>query len=684
MALFLKRTGNSIGIKQIASKFVANLPFLLFFVVLFFTEYFLFGVSDALLGIAFLFFSRNIVNEPGLSFPNYAHRVAWFFVMSMASTIAGLHPALMVVVTFFYLFFTTLANSDDYLSRNYYWLGMGYLLLLIYPVSVEEIWIRVVATIISIVMTTAFIYLMRVINSKTGRMNLVKRDRGYVKRAFDDVGMQLKALAAATKKGEDTTPIAENANYASDGTETKSIHPTQTYGIAQEYARCEYATVFRQGGLLSGRQSYTFALLLCCEQVADMIHAMSQKLGHITGEECHYFEDLADVFLAYGQGSITSVSQMVKRLEEFIRTHTLPQTCNEEAWTGVLAALVRTLRETRLSANNHTPFIKSIQYRLRFLRDNVGLGHTQTRFALQMSITVTIGMILNVVLTQCAQAQMAIWIPITSFTMMNTYRDETLKATRNNIIGTFLGILVFTLFIHFIPLSIRTPLVVVLSYSIILMQLGPIPSITAGTQMALAALYPMATLGDTLVSRLVLVVVAVSCVMSLIFLLMNTRRSNTIHAKVRELERIDVRLAHAIHHGIETGRVNLWRTAQLLYYMHMNSWLLESLAKSLASTSASSKHNLKQQAELQQLRRDIRTVLQANYRFAMEAEHAVMLLDPRRSTDISKTQTATDSWSNPDTTDRIKHIDATSERLDEKMHELEKMRYLKEDSEEEI
>lgn len=680
MAAATQQAPNKITPKQVGAKFVSNLPFLIFFAVLFFTEYLLFGVSDALIGIAFLFFARNMVNEPGLSFANYAHRVAWFFVMSMASTLAGLHPVLMVGVTLVYLFFVTLFNSDDYLSRNYYWLGMGYLLLLIYPVQVGDIWMRVVATIISIVMTTAFVYLMRAIDAKTGRVNIFKRDRSYVKRAFDDVGAQLQALVAVSKQGKDTAPALDNTNFAADGTETKNIHPTQTYGIAQEYARCEYATVFRQGGLLSGRQSYTFALLLCCEQIADMIHAMALRAERVTEEERHYFEDLADVFLAYGQGSVKSVSQMVARLEEFIRTHTLPSTCNEEAWTGVLAALLRTLRDTRLSTDNHTPFIKSIKYRFHFLRDNVGLRHTQTRFALQMSITVTIGMIINVLLTHYAQAQMAIWIPLTSFTMLNTYRDETLKATRDNIIGTFLGIAVFVLFIHFIPASIRMPIVVILSYGIILMALGPIPSITAGTQMALAALYPMATLGDTLVSRLVLVVLAVSCVMMLIFVVMSTHRSNTIHAKVRELERIDVRLVQVIRTGIKTGRVNLWRTAQLLYYMHMNSWLLESLAKSLDS-AATAKHNLKRQAELQQLRADIRTVLQANYRFGMEAEHAVMLLDPRRSTDIGKTQTATTTWSNPDTTDRIEHIDATSERLDKKMLELEKMRYLEEDDE---
>ena len=47
-------------------KFVDAIPFIAFFVVLFFTVYAVFGVSDALLGIVFLFFARTIVKEPGL------------------------------------------------------------------------------------------------------------------------------------------------------------------------------------------------------------------------------------------------------------------------------------------------------------------------------------------------------------------------------------------------------------------------------------------------------------------------------------------------------------------------------------------------------------------------------------------------------------------------------------------
>lgn len=56
---------------SLREKFLDALPYLVFFVLLFFTIYYLFGVADALLGIVFLFFSRAIIQDPGLSFANY-------------------------------------------------------------------------------------------------------------------------------------------------------------------------------------------------------------------------------------------------------------------------------------------------------------------------------------------------------------------------------------------------------------------------------------------------------------------------------------------------------------------------------------------------------------------------------------------------------------------------------------
>ncbi|PNV68815.1 FUSC family protein [Enteroscipio rubneri] len=658
-------------------KLVDVVPFLAFFVVLFFTEYALFGIADALLGIVFLFFSRTIVSEPGLSFANYLRRLAWFFVMSMIATLAGLHPVSMVVVSMLFLLVITILHSDDYLPRNFFWLGMGYLMLLIYPVGPDDIGSRIAATLLSMALATLFIYAMRAIRVKTGKLDVLARDRGYVRRAFDEVGGQLSDLAKLAAAGAaSAAQDAVDAPTRADAERiAEALHPKRTFRIAQEYAELEYGTVFRQGGLLSGRQCYTFALLLCCEQLADMAHASAKNVRRIDEDERRYFEDLADVFFDYGRDKVSSVRQMAERLRGFLATHELDIVCHEESWSGVLETMLRTLEDVRLSRDNSTPLLKSIRYRARFMKDNIGLKHAQTRFALQLALIVGFGMVVDLLLTRFAGTAFGIWIPITAFAIMNTYADETMKATLNTTAGTLIGIGVFSILVQVLPDAIFMPVIVIGGYLIVLMNFHQIASVAAVTQMAMMALHSSTALMASATSRFTLVVIGVSCAMAVIFVFMNTRRSTTIRTKVAEIERIDLRLAENIHQGIEHGQVNLWRTVQLLYYLHMSAGLMAKLAASLTKEGERTRRARRRAEENRSLLEDVERVLQANYQFAMDAEHAVMLLDPRRVQSAS----ADGRSARPDTTARIEHIDATVERLENKLNRLERMGYLEDE-----
>ena len=66
-------------------------------------------------------------------------------------------------------------------------LGMGFLLLEIYPIGIQEIPIRLGATIFAIACTTAFIYAMKAVKKESE----IARDRRFIMRAFDDIGFQL-------------------------------------------------------------------------------------------------------------------------------------------------------------------------------------------------------------------------------------------------------------------------------------------------------------------------------------------------------------------------------------------------------------------------------------------------------------------------------------------------------------
>jgi hypothetical protein len=111
------------------------------------------------------------------------------------------------------------------------------------------------------------------------------------------------------------------------------------------------------------------------------------------------------------------------------------------------------------------------------------------------------------------------------------------------------------------------------------------------------------------------------------------------------------------------------------------------------------------------LKAEVERVLQVNYQFSMDAEHAIMLLDPRRipeqilieeaegeeghepletcsASDLAALLAFSDEGdavalstsdldhADADTTARIRHIDATAERLDEKIQRLEDMHVL--------
>lgn len=586
-------------------------PYVVFLVALFFVEYNLFGVEDALLGIVFQSFAKTMVETIGISFANYLKHAFLFFLMSLCASIAGLHPVLLFVGSALYMFAITLLNSDPYLPRNFFMLGMGFLLLEIYPISVGEIPIRLGATIFAIACTTAFIYGMKAVKKESE----IERDRKFVMRAFDDIGFQLIDLS--------------HGNII-------DIDSHRVYKITQEYCNTEYGATFRQGGLLSGRQRYTFSLLVCAEQVADMIQAASRNVKTMGEKEQAYLLDLSEVFLAFGKGRIFQVRAMIDTLEGFLETHRLEEYEHDTTWRATLEALVRTLRENVASHNNNTPLWKGLKYRAKFIRDNFSHKNPQVRFAIQLSVVVGVGFLIAEVMSAYFQTRFGVWIPLTSFLMLNTYRDETIKMMGSQTLGMFVGIVVFVGVVHFIPLEIRLFVVLVLGYTVILLNFGPAVSMAAGTQMALTALYSTMSLGDTLFLRLLFVLCGTLVVLTIIFVLLQARRNLTISHKVQEMERVDERLLAQIRSDIDRGRAVNDRTLQLLYYLHMNAFMLNNLAKRTDKIIAGELHHL----------------VEANFHFAMDAGHAVVFL----YSDIKN--------------ERFDHLEGTTEKLRIKIDDM--------------
>lgn len=586
-------------------------PYVIFLVALFFVENSLFGVEDALLGIVFQSFARTMVENVGLSFVNYVKHAFLFFLMSLCASIAGLHPALLVIGSAVYMFAITLLNSDSYLPRNFFMLGMGFLLLEIYPIGVEQIPIRLGATVFAMVCTTLFIYGMKAVKKD----NEILRDRRFVMRAFDDIGFQLIDLSHGN---------------------TTDIDSQRVYRIAQDYCNTEYGNTFRQGGILSGRQRYTFSLLVCAEQIADMIHAASRNSVTMGDREQTYLLDLSEVFLAFGKGRILQVRAMIDTLEGFLETHKLDNLEHDTAWRATLEALVRTLRQSEASRDNSTPFWKGIKYRVRFVKENFSHKNPQVRFAIQLSVIIGVAFFISEIMGAYWSTRFGVWIPLTSFLMMHTYRDETMRMMGKQTLGMVVGIVVFVCVVHFIPEQVRLLCVLIGGYSVILLNIGPAVSMAAGTQLALTALYSTMSLGDTLLIRLLFVLCGTLVVISIIYMFLQARRNLTISHKLQEMDRVDERLLSAIRRDIDRGAAVNDRTLQLLYYLHMNAFILNGLQDQVDKDMAG----------------ELGRLMDANFHFAMDAAHAVVFLN----SDIKR--------------ERFDHLEGTTEKLRIKIDDM--------------
>ena len=433
-------------------------------------------------------------------------------------------------------------------------------------------------------------------------------------RAFDDIGFQLIDLS---------------------NLDVSKLDAHRVYEITQEYCNKEYGNVFRQGGVLSGRQNYTFSLLVCAEQVADMMHGASRHVHSMEQNERNYLLDLSEVFLGFGQGRIKQVRAMVHALEEFLETHCLENLEHDTAWRATLEALLYTLNDSSASRDNSTPFGWGIRYRLRFIKDNFNLKNSQLRFAVQLGVIVGVSFAVSELMLAYMDTRFGVWIPITSFLMMNTYRDETMKMMGKQLLGMLVGMAVFVAVTHFIPSSVRILVVLVMGYGVILMNFGPAVSMAAGTQLALAALYPTMSLGDTLMMRLTFVLLGTLVVLSIIFVFLQSRRPMAIAHKMSEMERVDERLLEQIRSDMEHGSTN-GRSVQLLYYLHMNASILASLANKVGSDMAD----------------EVARLTEANYQFAMDAAHVVVFLN----SDIKK--------------ERFAHLKGTTSKLRLKIDDL--------------
>ena len=639
---------------SIVQRFLSGLPYLVVFAALFFIELAVFGVSEAILCIVFLYFARQMVASPGLGTRSLIYQALWFVVMGLCASLASLHPIATVVVGALYMFAIVLFSSDDYLPHSFFWLGLGFLLLLAFPVTAPAaIVMRFVGLLVAIAVSVAFVLVARHFLAD----DAFDIDREYVCQAFGELSAQMGAWIA----GEDEPCDAQ-----------------ALFEIAQDYADDEYPTVFCQAGALSGRESYTFALLVAIEQVARTLSAAAAQGAPAEAEKA-YFAELSDLFAKFGSTRGKSVYAAARELDAFLDSHSLPYAGHDAAWSGVLGDLCDVMSDTRGSRSEDAFFELPHASRWSRVRESFSVRNVRVRFAAKLAIAAAIAIVLGEVLTTYVGLIFGSWTPVIAYVLLYTFDDETASSTIQRLLGMIAGVAVFIVLALIVPGEVHVAIAVILGLAVALTGFGQIVTIAALTQLVLGALYPSMVLGDTLTTGLLLVFVVAAALSIVAFMLMRARGNDRIQARLLEIERMDAQMMNLIEEGpdgyllaedaefygdepedealeadeseaeevaaddetpeeqadeapaaeegeypdepVEDGYYeaddNLWFNVQPQYYLHMNACLLEDIAmrleyKEQGLGEGAENHDWLLDAELDK-------VMQANYGYVMQA-----------------------------------------------------------------
>ena len=502
-------------IKKYFKMFIGVIPFLIFAIFLFITISALFGTTNALLGIVFLFFAKMMMYSKVSTF-NYVKYGMLFVIAAIIATIASFNIWTSVILNFGFLFILTFAYSNDFAPKNHFLIGLEFVLLQMNRGTIGDISDRVLAVLYALLVTYIFVLIMKGLNKKPD-------SNPFIYKGYSLVGDYFQKLS----KGK-----------------IKDISVNEIYSLTSKYCKATYNDVIKQDGLLNDSQKYNFHVLLSVEHLIQLIYETNKNHEKLTKDDLNYFKKLSLIF----KKSQTHV-EAYQKLDRFLKKNKLSVDYMETDFRLALSSLSALLKSKENMQSNKTPFWIGFKFKMWMLKHRVGLDHFQFRFALQTALVVSLCFAISDVLPIIN----SYWIPITAYTTLTTYPDDTLKDTWKRILGTIVGLIVFGLVTQFIPDDYRLLVTLLLGFTIMLCTTSPFVNMIFGSQMAVACLYPDMSLSSSMLLRVSFVIIGSIIVIVVIRAFLHTKKQDAFKFKLRELIKNNQYLIIELKHTLNTN-----------------------------------------------------------------------------------------------------------------------------------
>ena len=433
---------------------LSNVPFILLMIVLFLSTSSFFGSNNAIISIILLFFTKGAVYS-SFTFSSYLSNLFLFLFLAIISTFAQFSYTGMLILNFFVFFWLIFVYSDDFAPKNYFLFGLEFIMMQIKPVSFEQLPQRLLAIIWAFGLATLFIFTYRKIKKLPPKSVFIEKGASLLASQLEEV-----------VKGN-----------------LKAARPQQLVKLTSDYCTTEYNTIFKQNGLMTKREKDTLQILLCMEQIGDLLLKTTYYHDALTEKYLLYLKALSTLFKEYDNNK-----QLIYNLNHFIKTEFFSSKQLDSDWKLVIRNLQQSIVAHELKGIRKTSFKNRLLYKLHRLQQHWGLSYFQFRFALQSAAIITT----SYAATTFVDFSSNYWIPIMAYTTLCAYPDETVKSAITRTFGTLAGLLAFALGTQFIPgNSTRLLLTLVVGFAIILSTNNKFFNIAIGTQIAISSIFPI-------------------------------------------------------------------------------------------------------------------------------------------------------------------------------------------------
>lgn len=415
--------------KYLKQNCLRALPTIFISIFLFFSIYYLFGISQVIL-VSFLTLFFRIRYNYDFSFHILLRTYAIMLLLCFLAHLASLNLSICFFLNFLVPFLIVSLLTDKFNPKAYFIYGMEFVFLQLLPITNEQFITRLAAMVYGFCILTVTLWIHSFYIHK-------KKHYRIARKGLLNLSCQLKKLAWL----ED---ISTNQK------ELRRImqHLTNTIYFCRNY-QC----------LSAEHESINYYFLLIFQRFLYFTNEISSKDPVRTFENQPYYLRLGMLLQKIEkQMNQKNNETLIREIKTFQQNRHLCSEQEEQAMTDLLNLLCFTLDKiTEIPVKNSQNNRKNQNLPSNRFADFFRIEQFQTRFALRLSVVLSI----SFALCRTTEFEYSYWYPMSTFLMLIPYAEESLMKINSRILGTMTGLLISYLFLRCFP-SLYAHLLIIL------------------------------------------------------------------------------------------------------------------------------------------------------------------------------------------------------------------------------